>query len=440
MRLLTFVISLCIGVVVNAATVSWSINKTTSAPMHWHVIVNDTSQGTSAGSMTAAPNYASTANTGTIFTASVSTTQAGSITIFAYNGSMANFGTWGHSQFVAAGAYAAGTLTWTAGQTAGLGAFTLSGSAPASYVNYTFNRCITNLTGFVARARVTVTRTGSGSSIVTPHTVQPGQPLCVDVADTNAFTVNIETEVVLPDGMGTGWVGNPQGPTGTNSVSSPPTPVDTSGVTNGNIWNNQDATTRLGAPPVASETAQTRTDTSASTGDTLQRQMEANQEKRHLELKSLLAAQDRNQGIRDAIALDGLNQGLSRLNASVWGAGQSVSNALSALGANPTLSVGTYTNLPPIGNGTGGLGGFTNGASGATGLVSWVPSPGSIGSEPWSVTWPLATVGGSGTVAVSMAGNPAATFVPVIRSLCLLFVTLCYVFGFWRVTGRIGGL
>lgn len=357
-RLLLLVLAaVALGLRLTASTANFAITKSTTAGMSWWVVTADATQGPPAGSMIAAPNYSSTTSTGTVYTGSLSTTTAGSILIYGYVGSVPTGYTL--SQRQALGPYLAGTVTWAAGATGWLTTTDLTGTSPTSYTKYTYSKCFTNTTAFVVNARMTYAPTG-GTPTTEAFSMQPGQVRCYSIEQTNAFTVNMEVETVLPDGMGTGWVGNAENPTSTNTVSSPPTPTNSGATSNGNIWNSQDATNRLGAPPVATETTQTRTDTSASTGDTLQRQMESNQEKRHAELKSLLVAQDRNQGIRDAVALDALNLGLNRLNASVWGAGLSVSNAVAGLrsslegGTNgAALGVGTNVTAGAVQSGAG---------------------------------------------------------------------------------------
>lgn len=360
---------------VGGATVSWTIAKTTSSPMHWHVTINDSSQGPPAGSMIAGPNYCSTVNTGTIYTGSVSTGIAGSLTVWAYNGCMPNFNSATHAQMVTSGAYAVGTLSWSAGQTAGLGAVTLTGSAPPTYPKHAWSQNVCNTSAFVQRYRFGIDY-ASGTDHSETFTLQPGQCRDLSVENTVAFTPSLEVENVLSDGQGTVWVPTELDDVTSTTESSEPPPVNTGTTSNGNIWTDTDAPTRLGTQPPIAPTPETRTDTSASTGDTLNRQRESNDEKRHAELKSLLIAADSAEARRDTVQLDAFNAGLTRLQAQTAASGAAVAAAINGL--KGSLEAGQGGPQPAF-DGSGAatdLQGRTTGAGGALeGLLPEVTVP-----------------------------------------------------------------
>lgn len=348
----------------HGATVSYQITKSTTAPMHWHVVINDTSQGPPAGSIVNAPNYGSTVNTGVIGYGNFTSNQAGSATVWAYNGAMPNFGTATHAQMVAAGAYAVGTFSWSAGQTGALSPVNLTGSAPPTYPKHVWNQNVCNRSGFVQRYRFGIDY-ASGTDYTETFTLQPGQCRDLSVENTVAFTPSLEVENVLSDGQGTVWVPTELDDVTSTTQSSQPPPVNTGTTSNGNIWTDTDAPTRLGTQPPITANTETRSDTTASTGDTLNRQREANDEKRHAELKSLLVAADSAEAKRDTVQLDAFNQGMARLQAQTAASGAAVAAAINGL--KGSLEAGQSGTQPTF-NGTGAatdLQGRTTGAGGA---------------------------------------------------------------------------
>lgn len=236
------------------------------------------------------------------------------------------------------------TFTWT------------GGTPPPSYTNYVHDWCVTNT--LPTREAWELYETNRvGVVQVREFVAEPGQRFCY--SETNGVAgVGIFRHNYTPGQEGLEVLHN--GPPSTTSGDVESNDYSTANPVNGNIWNSQSSTNRLGAPPLISETTQSRDDTTASTGDTLQRQREANDEKRHAELKSLFVATDRAQGIRDTVALDSLNLGLNRLNAQVAASGLNVSNAVAGLRSsleagtnNASLALGTNVTAGAVQAGVG---------------------------------------------------------------------------------------
>jgi hypothetical protein len=318
----------------------------------------------------------------------------------------------------------------------GSGVISLSVTAPpVIYDKWDWASCVTNTTGFVGEYRFTYSPS-FGADVVTERTLQPGEIWCQDKTKTNTtFNAGFGYRSCQEENFGCVWIDNLTAATHGTTTNTPPAEAGSESAVAGNIWDTQTATNRLGSQSAPTYTANTRTNVSGLTGDTLQIAKEANDDQRFAELRSLMIDTASKEAIRDTVALDSFNRGIGRLISSVDQGTLSTSNLLSGLGRGGTPSGGGVTNLP----GWSGLGDFTNAIPDVT--FSWLPDPGSLGQEPWAVEFPVGVINpGSSSVTVSMAGNPLASAVATMRAVILTVVTLLFIYSMFKVTAQAGGV
>lgn len=316
----------------------------------------------------------------------------------------------------------------------GSGVITFTGGAcGATPQRYTWNHTLQNGSPFVQRYRWRPKAADEWQTV----TLQPGQSWNLAVESDQTFTPEVQLDTVLPDGLGSAWVANPGLPNvGQSNQPNGWTGSQSATTSNGNIWDTQTSTGTLGTQAPITAAAETRNDTTASTGDTLQRQKEANDEKRHLELKSLLIAQDNAQAKRDTVALDAFNQGLNRLNATTASGSANVAGAVNSLTA--LLGSGAEGTGPGIAGSD--LGSYSAGTYNGT-AESWLPALTVPTAAPPKVTLPFSALNAAlEDVDFDFADEHLAGWAGTLRAVLLVGVTVSFLFASLRLIGRLGNV
>lgn len=318
---------------------------------------------------------------------------------------------------------------------------------PTYYTNYVHGFCLTNLTGLYDKWLITTTNTDLTTSTGDVW-VKPNKIECWNVTN-DIRGIRVERAVYRPWDEQT----DPNNPAfdlellasqagtelvSTNDYDAPLVSTSTSG----NLWTDSQAEVRLGAQPAITNVVQSRTDVTASTGDTLNRDRESNDEQRHAELKSLLVNADRAEARRDAINLDTLTTALDRLSIQNRLGDLLVADAIGGLAGALTNGVTAGMGLT---NGAGtiigtNLGGFSGDAY-ASSLTNLLPGF-TVPSEPDVVfEIPLTALHDDlEPVELDFGSEDLASVITLIRNFFLFVVTVGFFYASARLVGRAAGV